>query len=84
MKSEGFTFKVYPNPTTNFAIIETNNFINNYEVLLYDMFGKLILKEIINSEEYKLNLSEYQSGTYCLKLIKDNDIKSTFIQKIKY
>ena len=44
--------KVYPNPTTNFIIIELEKNVNA-DILVYDINGKLVLKDKLNDENQK-------------------------------
>ena len=65
---ENIKLSVYPNPATNILHINNNNFIGaEYEI--YDMSGKLIIKDINNSNI--INVENLCSGTYSLK-IKDS------------
>ena len=61
-------FALYPNPTTNILHISNNSFLGaEYEI--YDMSGKLIIKDINNSNI--INVDNLTTGTYSLK-IKDS------------
>ena len=42
--------KVYPNPTTNFLIIELEQNVNA-ELLVYDINGKIVIKDKLNNEQ---------------------------------
>lgn len=73
---------VYPNPNNGTFIIEYSS-INSYEnsnILIFDTFGKLVYKNNIdiisgNNKIYINNLN-LESGTYIIKLIKnDNSIQ---------
>ena len=65
---ENTKMSIYPNPASNIIHINNNNFIGE-EFEIYDMSGKLIIKDINNNNAIKIdNLS---TGTYSLK-IKDN------------
>jgi hypothetical protein len=71
---------IYPNPTTDMVLIKTldNKMLNTLEI--YSLSGQLINKKALNTLEYNLRLSGYQSGTYLLKLT--NVDKNTEIFKI--
>jgi hypothetical protein len=60
--------KVYPNPTTEFVVIQINQLNNKPAFSLYDLSGKLLQSQLISASETHVNLSEYASGTYLLKL----------------
>lgn len=59
--------KIYPNPVSDFLIIESKEKIN--KISIFDISGKLI--DVINSDEsssQKINVSRYISGKYILTL----------------
>lgn len=68
-------FNVYPNPTSNFLNIETEDQIN--EVVVYDLQGKLILR----TNEKTLDVSNLNSGLYFLKVKSANS--SSVIKFVK-
>jgi hypothetical protein len=80
-------YTAYPNPTTNFLIlkIEGSAAISQCNAFLYDLTGKLILKEIINGAETSISMENIASGTYFLKLLQTQNIASgnTTQQEIK-
>jgi hypothetical protein len=64
-------FKIYPNPTNEFTIIEFENSTNDnqYELSVFDVYGRLIYYEQINANYgqniYQLNeLSNWTKGIY--------------------
>ena len=60
--------KVYPNPTTNFIIIELEKNVNA-DILVYDINGKLVLKDKLNDENQKqLDFSFLNQGNYLLHI----------------
>ena len=75
--------KVYPNPTSDFVIVELEN-DNNGEILIYDINGKLMISDKLDNERIKqFDFSKFSQGNYLLYInIKDKrDIYK--IQKIK-
>jgi hypothetical protein len=75
--------KVYPNPTSDFVIVELEN-DNNGEILIYDINGKLMISDKLDNERIKqFDFSKFSQGNYLLHInIKDKrDIYK--IQKIK-
>lgn len=60
--------KVYPNPTVHTVSVEDEEWVENSEACLYDMSGKLIHKQQVNSSTVELNMSNYNQGVYLLKL----------------
>jgi hypothetical protein len=60
--------KVYPNPTTNFIIIELEKNVNS-DILVYDINGKLVLKDKLNDENQKqFDFSFLKQGNYLLHI----------------
>ena len=60
--------KIYPNPTTNFIIIELEKNVNA-ELLVYDINGKIVIKDKLNEEQKKqLDFSFLNQGNYLLHI----------------
>ena len=60
--------KIYPNPTTNFIIIELEKNVNA-ELLVYDINGKIVVKDKLNDEQQKqLDFSFLNQGNYLLHI----------------
>ena len=60
--------KVYPNPTTNFLIVELEKNVNA-DILVYDINGKLVLKDKLNDENQKqFDFSFLKQGNYFLHI----------------
>ena len=60
--------KVYPNPTTNFLIVELEKNVNA-ELLVYDINGKIVIKGKLNEEQKKqLDFSFLNQGNYFLHI----------------
>ena len=60
--------KVYPNPTTNFLIIDLEQNVNA-ELLVYDINGKIVIKDKLNNEQQKqLDFSFLNQGNYLLHI----------------
>ena len=76
---KAFEFSVYPNPSTNFLNVKTQENLSSLQVL--DKLGK----SIIMKKEVKetLDISTLNKGVYFLKLTSDNGLISTkrFIKK---
>jgi len=73
---------IYPNPTSNFITISTNeNTISSIEI--YNILGKEILKlNTTNSNQIEVNLSDLSSGIYLINII-DSSGKSTLKKVVK-
>ena len=60
------TFSVYPNPSTGIININDASLSGkHFEIFVYDAMGKLILQ---NRTMYQLNLAEFGSGVYLVKI----------------
>ena len=60
--------KVYPNPTTNFLIIELEENVNA-DILVYDINGKIVIKDRLNNEQQKqLDFGFLKQGNYLLHI----------------
>ena len=60
--------KIYPNPTTNFIIIELEKNVNA-DILVYDINGKIVIKDKLNDEQQKqLDFSFLNQGNYFLHI----------------
>jgi len=70
-------FRIYPNPATNYIIIE-NSLSNNDSYRLFNTEGRLIKSVTKDAQKQKLNISNLPSGMYFI-----NDSKQTirFIKK---
>jgi hypothetical protein len=67
--------KIYPNPSSDFLTIQSNNLIN--PIFIYDITGKLIIQNIGNAEEINIDISNLRSGLY---FIKSSSINSSFMR----
>jgi hypothetical protein len=60
--------KIYPNPTTNFLIIELEENVNA-DILVYDINGRLVIKDRLNNEQQKqLDFGFLNQGNYLLHI----------------
>jgi hypothetical protein len=60
--------KIYPNPTTNFLIVELEKNVNA-ELLVYDINGKLVIKDkLFNEQQKQLDFSFLTQGNYLLHI----------------
>jgi len=68
---------VYPNPTTNYLTLKTeDNSELSYQ--LYDIQGKIIENKKVNSNSTNISLEKQPMATYFLKVTKNNQIIKTF------
>ena len=73
---------VYPNPTTDFLMVENKSDIAKLDMVIYDLKGSVIYKNNLFSNS-KIDVSNYEAGTYFLTLSDEQRIietKTIFIQ----
>lgn len=66
-------FEVYPNPTSDFINVIVNNDVN--QIIIYDILGK----EKLKTNNRLINISDFESGIYYVKLMNS---KGESIKKI--
>lgn len=66
--STGF-ISIYPNPTQGIIKIDDDNVKGNIQVELYSASGALVISQIYNeNEEIRLDISDYATGIYTVKV----------------
>jgi len=80
-KQENQIIDIYPNPTDQLLAIEFKLRVEDAQVEIRDISGKLIWKsdESVNGRQLRLKLPKISNGTYMLKTITNNKV---FINKI--
>ncbi len=72
--------KLYPNPTNGKISIEIENIQDKTNILIYSETGQIIFSKqfesISNSVIEQIDLSNYSSGTYIIKVINNDIIKT--------
>lgn len=68
--------KVYPNPSNGFVYISSTELDDEIiKIELYNNIGALVyVNEDIETSEFELNLSDYNSGLYFMKVLMNNNI----------
>ncbi|MBP1629554.1 MAG: flavobacterium repeat protein [Bacteroidetes bacterium] len=65
--------KLYPNPAINKTIIEIQGLENKAEVIITDLFGRMMSKYNINeSQSLEINLESFTKGTYNVSIQTNN------------
>ena len=71
--------KVYPNPTSDFLMLNVGNFdLSTLNFELYEINGKLIESKKITSSTETISLENLPSSTYFLKITSNNQEVKTF------
>lgn len=67
-----WNFEFFPNPANEQITIHFYNTENkNFNIELFDMLGRLIIKKEISNSFFQLSVKEYNSGIYLLKVSED-------------
>ena len=74
------TVGLYPNPSNELINVSFDeDQLSKLE--LYDVTGKLLFKKDLNTNTYALNIANYPSGTYIVKVFNQNNVSAN--KKIK-
>jgi len=75
-----FGISIYPNPTSNNLILEfSNNKINSIKI--FDMTGKQVIEKTEIRQNEMIDLSNFDSGIYNIRIFTDNETLTTKILK---
>ena len=78
---EPTTASVYPNPSNDLVNISLDKG-DLLKIELYSMTGRLLFKQDVNSKTYILNIGDYPSGGYLVRVFnQNNDVTNTKILK---
>ena len=80
----GLEIKVFPNPTQDVITIHFSEYIEGSRYFLYDFTGKLLENKLINSADTEINMRNYASGQYILKLTNKSRQPIQTFQIVKY
>ena len=67
--------KVFPNPTNGLVRIQTGG-QSVVEVQVFDLFGKMLFQQSVNEDDFSVDLSNYSSGTYLLRIISNEGVET--------
>ncbi|MFA5971178.1 MAG: T9SS type A sorting domain-containing protein [Lentimicrobiaceae bacterium] len=72
--------KIYPNPTKEITTIEMNNpLLMPVKITMQNSLGNIIYQNYSNSNRFEINMTEFESGVYIIKIENNGDV---FIEKI--
>ncbi|MDR0603683.1 MAG: T9SS type A sorting domain-containing protein, partial [Bacteroidales bacterium] len=82
---ENNTVQIYPNPVGDVIHVSIeNNTLNNVEIYLFDIFGRLLDRQKITDKKTVINMSSFSAGVYFLQIKEDEKIiKSTKVVKVE-
>ena len=67
-------FAVYPNPTTEKLMVESEVVVNQYDI--YNVAGAMILSKPVDEKSFEINVSELPAGTYLIKMSADGLVQT--------
>ena len=80
----GRQIQVYPNPTNGILTIETQNAdAQMTECHVLNLMGQEVMRQVGDSGQMKLNLTELPDGTYFVKVVTANENKTIKVVKIQ-
>lgn len=71
-------FEIYPNPTKDLIYI-TKKTEESAELYIYDLQGKTLISEALSDKISEINIQEFPTGLYLIKIVSEN---TSFIEKI--
>ena len=59
---------IYPNPVVSYLIVKSQSYDEQLEIVIYDIQGKEVLRNIHNNNETKINIESFSQGIYFVKV----------------
>ena len=79
-ESAACELNVYPNPTSELLMVESNVTVNRYEV--YNIAGEMLMSKPVDEKRFNVNVSELPTGTYLIKMTSDGLVQTQrFVKK---
>jgi hypothetical protein len=74
-KFENYTLSIYPNPLTQTSILETNSYLDDATIILYNSSGQIIwFKGQLSGNKFEINKDNLQTGIYQIRLLQKERI----------
>ncbi len=74
-----FVFNIYPNPVLNMVAIESAR--ENTQFQLFNIEGQIMAADLIQGHSIVVDMTQYESGIYILRLVSANETKAFRIIK---
>jgi Secretion system C-terminal sorting domain len=74
-----FPYVLYPNPTTDWLIIETNS-DKAAEIIIYDLYGRALIEKPMIDSPYQVDISSFADGIYIVCIYEDAALIQLFKQ----
>ena len=71
-------FSAYPNPTTNYLVLQIDNYDKALSYQLFDISGKLLESNPIVAISTTIKMEQYATAIYFLKLTQNNNAHKYF------
>jgi hypothetical protein len=81
MPNKGDKIAIYPNPSTGVYCLEFNEPNTNSVLIVYDIYGRELISQKVESNNYILDISQYKNGIYLLTIIQKNEMSSIKLVK---
>jgi hypothetical protein len=76
--------RLYPNPTAQHLTVETD-YKSDFNIIVRDLNGKILLQQIGNSAKTELNLDALPAGMYLVTInSKEKQVQTFKIQKLQF
>ncbi len=73
---------IYPNPATDYLVVNINDNQTNMLLTIYDLLGNALLSNIhLDTNSNQVSLKDFSSGIYCIK-ITDRNQNTLFTKKV--
>jgi len=70
-------FRIYPNPASDYFVVEFKERAPSYELRLFDMMGKMLMNKSFENRMYgEIDLSGIQHGIYLIQVSNGTDVAS--------
>ncbi len=84
---DAYSFRVYPNPATDYLIVEQNypvpEFSDDLSIRIIDSNGRILNQMSFNQSKEQLNFTSFSAGTYFIKIFTEKRlIQIVKVQKI--
>jgi hypothetical protein len=76
-ESEFAEYSIYPNPANSFVTISAE--VENAEILIYNIYGKLVLETEMNNTQLMIDIEGLESGMYIINIISQ---EGTYTEKL--
>ena len=76
----GGDVQVFPNPTTGSVYVRAESKPVS-EAQVFDMFGRMLFHKNVGGKEFSVDLSNYNAGTYILRLVSKTGVETRKIVK---